>query len=533
MNISSKAILVLFTCEVVFCLGTITSAQDWVARHNGPANGFDANWFGGLHVDDSGYVYRTGRSDAISSGPDIVVIKYSPAGGIVWERRYNGPGNEKDYGVSIASDHNGNVYVAGSSFGIGSDLDYVTIKYSPDGDTIWIRRYEGTGGDREWVRALAVDDFGNSYVTGDSWGIGSSNDYATIKYSPQGDTLWVRRYNGPANGDDVPQCLAVDDSGNVYVTGNSIGFDAKNHFATIKYSPEGDTLWVRHYDGPGGANDAAKSLVLDGDHNSYVTGGSSGLIPFDGPWDFATIKYSPEGDTLWVRRYNGPGNDDDASHGLAVDETGNVYVTGRSDDDASIPDYATIKLSVSGAPLWARLYDGPDNLEDVASALAIDNAGNVYVTGESWGSETGRDFATLKYSSSGELVWLRRYNGPGTGDDRARSITVDDSGLVYVAGQSVGAGTDVDIVTIKYRPCAVFTPGDVNTDGVISAADIICSVNYVFLGGAPPDPCEAAGDVDCTGACDSGDIIYTVNHVFKSGSLPCDVCNSALASACP
>jgi hypothetical protein len=72
--------------------------------------------------------------------------------------------------------------------------------------------------------------------------------------------------------------------------------------------------------------------------------------------------------------------------------------------------------------------------------------------------------------------------------------------------------------------CRIVQTGDVDESGSITSSDIISMVNYVFKGGLPLDPCEAAGDVDCTAAVTAADIIYLVNHVFKGGGVPCDAC---------
>jgi hypothetical protein len=81
-------------------------------------------------------------------------------------------------------------------------------------------------------------------------------------------------------------------------------------------------------------------------------------------------------------------------------------------------------------------------------------------------------------------------------------------------------------------PCW-FSTGDVDVSGVITAGDIVRLVNYVFKGGAAPQPCNAAGDVNCSGTVTSADIIALVNFVFKSGVRPCDGCASPLAASCP
>jgi hypothetical protein len=88
---------------------------------------------------------------------------------------------------------------------------------------------------------------------------------------------------------------------------------------------------------------------------------------------------------------------------------------------------------------WVRRYNGEGNGEDKAAALAADHSSNVYVAGESPGAGKSCDFATIKYLSTGDATWVRRYNGPANGSDKARRIAVDGSCNVYVTGSNWGA----------------------------------------------------------------------------------------------
>ena len=170
-------------------------------------------------MDGNGNVYVTGSSDGGSSCSDYATLKYDPDGKLLWEKRYNGPGNGEDYATAIAVDGNGNVYVTGYSSGGSSGLDYATLKYDPDGKLLWEKRYNGPANGYDYATAIAVDGNGNVYVTGWSYGDSSRVDYATLKYSPEGKLLWENRYNGPGDSQSYATAIAVDDKGNVYATG--------------------------------------------------------------------------------------------------------------------------------------------------------------------------------------------------------------------------------------------------------------------------------------------------------------------------
>ncbi len=137
---------------------------------------------------------------------------------------------------------------------------------------------------------MAVDASGNVFVTGYSYGSGGDHDYATIAYSGTGVPLWTNRYNGTGNGWDIANAVAVDASGSVFVTGYSPGIAGSEDYVTIAYSGAGVPLWTNRYNGPGNGEDRPQtrsSLAIGSDGAVYVTGASDGLFSSD----FATVKY--------------------------------------------------------------------------------------------------------------------------------------------------------------------------------------------------------------------------------------------------
>lgn len=316
---------------------------------------------------------------------------------------------------------------------------FLTLPLFAQEDTSWVRTH--VGGENTRPSDLIVDKSGNVYVTGTFGG-----DYSTIKYYPNGDTAWMRRYNGPINSWDYARAVAVDDFGNVIVTGvtgYTSMFGTTDDWATIKYDSLGNELWIRTYNGPANDEDAACALVVDDLGNVYVTGWSTG----NGTnYDYATIKYNSSGDELWTRTYNRANSwYEDRAFAIALDLSGNVYVTGQSKVSGTSFDYATIKYDSDGNELWVGIYDDTSSV-DYATDLAVDKTGHVYVTGWSLRSGTGWDCATVKYDSNGTQLWAKRYNGDS---DWAHRIALDDFGNVYITG-TTGAYPDNDYLTIKY-----------------------------------------------------------------------------------
>ena len=174
--------------------------------------------------------------------------------------------------------------------------------------------------------------------------------------------------------------------------------------------------------------------------------------------DSATVKYNSAGQEQWVARYNGPANLADFAEALALDDLENVYVTGTSTSETGRPEYVTIRYNPAGQEQWVARYSGTGAGGNEGDSIALDGAGNVYVTGVSVGFGSGYDYATVKYNSIGQEQWAARYNGPASGDDFATGIAVDSSNNVYVTGRSTGLGTGFDYATVKYEQAATPTP---------------------------------------------------------------------------
>jgi len=475
-----------------------TVTEEWVKLYNGNNT---YNVATDITVDTAGNSYVTGRGYN-GTDYDFVTIKYDKNGNELWVKKYDSQGNPiyntgSDQPYAIALDGNGNVYVTGYSLLSGSRMDYTTVKYDTNGNELWVRHYNGPSNLHDFATNIAVDGSGNVYVSGNSRG-GWPWDYATIKYDTNGNELWVKRYNGPGNGFDTVSKIVVDDAGYSYVTGTSFGGTSTGYeYATIKYDPNGNELWVKTYNNAAHYDDGAASIVVDSAGNSYVTGSSFGSGTRK---DFTTIKYDVDGNELWVSRYSGPWGSEDFATGIAMDSTGNIFVTGRIHFISSYNgayQYTTIKYDTNGNQLWVKAYDGYGGTTDIA----VDNKDNIFITGHHSGGSTGSDYLTIKYDTEGNELWTKRYASPGRYQDIPYAMALDSAGNAYVTGYKayVVAGdrgssySDMHYVTVKYSSGVVDTDGD----GVPDISD-----NCIYT----PNPDQADTDADGAGdVCDNDD----------------------------
>ena len=212
----------------------------WAMTYNGPVNVYDFAM--AVATDHSGNVYVTGKSEM-----NYVTIKYNEAGIQQWVQVYDGPTHQTDEAAALVVDMSGNVYVTGRSEGSRTGFDMTTVKYNTNGQLQWVQRYNGSGNNLDFGTDLKFDKQGNLYVTGGSYGVAQNADYVTIRYNPSGIQQWVQRYNGPGNGTDIPAAIYVDPQSNIYTTGMS---DAD--FVTIRYNSSGIQQWLQRFDRLGG-----------------------------------------------------------------------------------------------------------------------------------------------------------------------------------------------------------------------------------------------------------------------------------------
>jgi uncharacterized delta-60 repeat protein len=460
----------------------LSGTQNWVQRYDGPVHGQDT----GLKIatDGLGGLYVTGSSEGVGTRSDMTTIHYTAASGIEnWVNRIDVKGNLADLPIAVTVDPEGNSYVTGNSNFYTGSMDnishMVTIKYSPSGEELWVSLYKAEQNQRASSTAIAVDAEGNTYITGNiyrSHFVETTTQMITIKYSPSGEELWAEIYDAEPNSRAAS--IAVNNTGGVFVTGYSydvvfqFGFYniTASKYTTIRYNEAtGEEDWISHHTGVVNSFNFASALTVDNIGGVYVTGRSIG----NGSSAFSTVRYdAATGAESWAQQYERPDGSLLAT-AIAVDNNGGVFVTGYSffsDETSSSSDYTTVGYeAASGTQRWVSHYSGPGNSYDITRAIAADNSGGVYVTGHSYGGSdyASSDFATIRYDAiTGDQRWVQRYDGPYHNHDDARAIAVDNQGGVYVTGISYGEDFRNSVFsTIKYTAAEGTQLWEIHSEG--------------------------------------------------------------------
>jgi hypothetical protein len=293
----------------------------------------------------------------------------------------------------LVIDGSGNVYVTGYETDATDMTNFVTIKYNADGTQAWAVNYDGGSNDN--AVDLGLGPGGTVYVTGASTQ-GSYTDYATVKYNSGGGEEWVMLFNGRGNAGDIPVAIAVDNSGNAYVTGATATAPppaGHYNYATIKYDASGNEVWSNVLAlSNQGAEPAAMVLSPSA---LYITG-----KVMRANYDFATVAYNPEtGDTLWLRLYNSPANRNDVALKICLDQGGRIHILGNSQDTLARNDYCRLRYSANGLLELQVRFNSSFNNDEQAAGIAVDDAREVVVTGVSFGRIGGMDYDILTVKS--------------------------------------------------------------------------------------------------------------------------------------
>jgi uncharacterized delta-60 repeat protein len=408
-------------------------------------------------TDAQGNTYTTGASSSdLHPAGDFFTMKISPAGTILWQARIPAEQFAVEYGLKLLLDIDGNVVVTGLDWN-GNDMDIRTVKYSPDGNQLWMSVYNSPFEGIDAPSALVSGPDGSIYIAGISWS-GTSLDYITLKYNTAGTLAWQARNNGPGdNSWNETTAIAIDNTGNVIVTGYSPNSEGWLNYHTIKYSAAGTELWVQDYnyastdpENPSEVtNSAPRSVTTDSDNNIYVTGVFDIFLERIG-----TIKYNAAGQQQWIDTYTTEG---EKTQGSKIEVRNNkIYVAGSHNGNFANNGNVLLSYNPDGTRNWVR--ETTDLVDAVNVQLLFDAQGNPVVAAK--GLTPGAEEFALnvaarakKYSVQGSLIGQAAFiidtsTGTASMGDLA-GIGLDTNGNVYFTVNSFYSANGAVYETVK------------------------------------------------------------------------------------
>lgn len=407
------------------------------------------------------------------------------------------------YGLSITTDISGNVYSAGY-FNSGADFD---------------------------PSASAIDLISNG-----------NEDIYFAKYSSSGSVVFAKSIGGTST--DKANSIAVDGSGNIYITGffnGTVDFDPSLATQTL-ISNGGNDIFIAKYDNLGNyvfaksiggtSIDEALSLSLDPSGDIILTGYFNNTVDFDpGPGiqnltangsDAFFSKYSNSGNYIYAKKIGGFGSEQSKS--LSVDVSGNIYLTGDFDFTCDFdPSLGTQTITPVGSKdIFIAKYDNNGNYlfvkgigssnTEIVNDITTDGSNNIYIAGSFLGSVDfdpsiatqtltsagGYDIFIAKYDLSGNYIYAKSMGG--TASDDCNSISVDASMNVYITGPF--------LLTADFDPSAAvqnLIAGGFFQDIFIAKYDV--NGNYIYAGSMGSN---TSGDVGQANTIDnSGNLIFS------------------------
>lgn len=442
MNANTSFIKIcLFIIIGFISVDNIVSQEIYVNKEWSITNGIiNSREFASSAIDNNGNYVLIGnkKTDQFSS---ILSNRVDSNGGILWEQVETNVSQFDDYGSDIAIDNLNNLYVCGAKHN-GINYDYYIAKYSSSGQLMWQKLYNGTGNGDDIPAAITIDNFGNIYVTGGSLGQNSFFDFATIKLNNSGTIIWTKRYDFN-NKYDAATDITINNLGEIIVCGGSNTNLANADFVVIKYnSNNGNIINSNRHNTPGNGYDIPIEVLVDLQNNVFVTGVSD----IEGNKNVKTISYSFNlQQTNWVE-YKDVNGLVDEPRGMTLDNEGELLITGFSERTSSSTEFFIEKRNaLNGQLVWEKTSNGFSGSK--GNKIKVDQNNNVYVAGEVFEEEMVKMFLA-SYTSDGKLLFRKTFSKENSSMNKATQLQVKND-QIFVTGISETT-SGKELITVKY-----------------------------------------------------------------------------------
>jgi len=401
----------------------------WTQQYDGPASGLDIPQ--DVEIDSAGNVYVTGTSYTDPGGQNLILLKYDIGGELVWETEYDEPENLYGSGVSIVVGNEGAIFVA--SYTSWGSITTKLLKYSADGELIIARELRTTSGTISSTQISLCQDSGGSI-----YAVGLGSRYTVMKLNQDCDILWYRTYLPEGIIWSFVRAFTLDREENLILTGTIYNSEDTDPM-TVKISSEGNVMWAEILSGNDN-NEVPFDIGVDEDNNIYI--GGNGVDPF-------LLKYNQAGQ--FIRRSIFQPFEDTTSeiNAMVVSSRGICYVTGNADRGNDSDLYMGVIDSSFSSNEENRYAYGRMSLNELRD-MAIDSEGNIIVIGVDSTREELSNLLTIKYDGDGLELWNNSFNPGSELSSEIIAAGTDGDNNIFCVGSFIDSLSSNSLILLKY-----------------------------------------------------------------------------------
>ena len=371
-----------------------------------------------------------------------------------WMKTYSNPnGTGTDYCDRSVIDAQGNIYISAATRTANTNDDVMLLKYNSSGTFLWSKTYNYSFNGTEQPNDIAVDNNGNIYITGTSTRSQGSFDCLLLKFDPNGNIIWVKRINKSNYSDRQAEGVSLVLRDGIYI-GVNFDYNGFSECGITKYNFNGDSLSYLTLGTMPNFTYGMWKMVQDISTLSIYAICSGDMLPNEEE-DFLVKKISINGSLtqVWSKIYTGSNHQDDRARNIAVAPDGNIIVTGYTEVNNQGKNMLLLKMGRDdGSILFQKTYNNAvNNQDDYGENIAFDNNANIIINGSTNSLSAPTNILILKYTPAGTLTWTKIYDHTGNRHDWVRDLKTDNAGNIYFIAECFdGPQQTTSILTAKF-----------------------------------------------------------------------------------
>ena len=426
---------------LLFIIG-ISTVLTINAQWTSTINPSDYSAYGSSIVPDNiGNIYSVGHVfESSTEKENILVVKYSSSGTILWTRTYD-HALDSDKAVKAIVDADNNLLIIGTTSSGTNGKNILCLKYSATGDLVKTYEFDGSENLDDTGADIVIGENGNIYVGGTSR-IVSQRAFVLIKLDSELEQVW-QKIHTLYYGADLRKLYFNSTTQHVAITGNYTDWDNLYISAAVVYDSDGNKIFDENYRTLDNRSSVCFDVITNNDNSVYVCGYEANEE--SNIWDALLIKYNSDGEISWTKKIYAESLPAFFKY-MVADDYGNIYVNGMSGENA-----LTVKYASDGTQVWTQTHVSKSGFSTVASFESIKQSsnGDIFITANN-ALANGGGAMIVKYNDAGAHQWTQYYNGSASQMDEPVNFCLDINGNSFMIVNSRNSNYYFDMLTVNF-----------------------------------------------------------------------------------